>query len=782
MKRAIVDQMLLGFILVLGIITFVATLNDETKTRNYIYDLKAFAQNTAKTMARHYEYSIDMCAAQQVAKNLELQTKIGNKLISGGYLPYPNDNLGYGYTWLDKDSDGEPDAIQVKIKSHQYETFWYRFFDKFTFTIPDIVVEEVVNTPKDVSISYWKIPNAGYFNTMGTYQLDANNCVVNAQLHMANAKDAAKWLSNVGSGNGYYNQTSSDSTSWDNYNDVGDGSGDFAGSTIVSGITSPPTFVFLIANGNSHFNNPADDATVIFENQHCFGSPIYPRITINGITKQGVVGSEGNPNVFFEHTQLNADGVNHMHIIPKNVLSDYQSFKQTYNGNERDKYEAFLSECDTVNHDGNSSNNIPSDHVEDTDDGVNDCRVDPNGEYYYALEDLDEANSDLDFTDMLLDTTRTVIPNELNIYTVNALDQTIALTCNNTNPTVSLTCPASLQSGVSTNNIQWRAVDADGSINSASTSVYADQGSVALNGQNNDEGTITFTAADTGSTYTQTLTVSTSDNVGAAGQASCDILIDSDGTDDTGGGSGGTVPSDDENAQPVCEALPDMIVTEGDTVVVNVNCTDDDGNDLVYTLSSDVYSDSNNTGMFTIALPVGSSDQSPVTVGVAVNDGIGVDVIDSFIVTINPDVDTSFFHTFDTDDEGWNGKGSWVDDHGEGKLKITASRTRRNQETVFTFSFGKQNSHQDVVISFDMDYLGGWEKRGRRDRDYFKVKLNNSQVVDHSYSNGSNLVGSVKYTLINQTNINGDMEVKLIIKVTSKDEIAYIDNVRVAIQ
>lgn len=126
MKKAIIDQLFLGFLLLMGMVTFVATVNDETSTRNYIYDLKALAKESADAMASYYVENIDMCTAQDINTNILNQSKHGKDSLDNGLV---------SYQWWDTNNDGEPDQVTTTIAQHPHDTFWYRFFDKDSFTV-----------------------------------------------------------------------------------------------------------------------------------------------------------------------------------------------------------------------------------------------------------------------------------------------------------------------------------------------------------------------------------------------------------------------------------------------------------------------------------------------------------------------------------------------------------------------------------------------------------------------------------------------------------------------
>ena len=128
MKKGIVDQLFLGFLLGMALFAFAATAIDETSTRNYVYDLKGIAKVSAKTMARYYEENFDLCTAQKISSDIILQSELGQKLSNSGLVSYQwldlapdtnNDGVG---------EDGEPDTIRVTVAQHQHKTFWYNFF------------------------------------------------------------------------------------------------------------------------------------------------------------------------------------------------------------------------------------------------------------------------------------------------------------------------------------------------------------------------------------------------------------------------------------------------------------------------------------------------------------------------------------------------------------------------------------------------------------------------------------------------------------------------------
>lgn len=470
MKKAIIDQIFLGFILLSAILTFLATVNDDTSTRNRIYDLKELAKNSSNTIARHYEQQIDMCDAQTINNDILRETTLGNMVL---------DNSLISYTWYDINKDGQPDRVETTIAQHDHETFWYRFIEKFKFTIGPFSEEEELDVPANVTLSFGS-EDAGYNNMMGTYQLDANNCVTNAQLLLENSN-------------------------------AGHSQGDPIGTTF----TSPPTYVFLLSNGYDLFANGSDRPRLtdsITVNNHCFNNATSnPSVTLNGITRN-------NANMYFEHTELNGDGgYEHIQLIPQNALAQYESFIGGINGN--DKYQQFLALCETVNKDNDPNNNIPS---VDYEENVNDCLVDANGQYTYAMEDLD-GGGDQDFNDLMLDSTRVVISSAVNDFTIDksSTPWKLDLTCQDPNkdPELTLTgCPLIVNEDTASSDITWTATDSDGTI--ASVTAAANNGTVTVN----NDGTLTYQGLLNYS-GSDNITVTATDDDGGITFAYCTVTV-----------------------------------------------------------------------------------------------------------------------------------------------------------------------------------------------------------------------------------------------------------------
>ena len=573
MKKAFLDQLFLGFLLLMGIASFVATVSDEMSTRNKIFDLKQLALKTSQTLARSYENNMNMCYGKEIAEGILRESSLGEELLAmnnSGEITFDFDY--YDLEPINQDGsigDNQPDTAITKISGYKDDTFWYRLFNFDSFNLGDITGNESVNTPRDVTIRYGDRPSASYKNMMGTYELDNDNCVTNMKLYMANSKDY----------------------SWEEVVDPSDP--DSPRIPIADGITSPPTYVFAIANGYNHFNQPSNNAPITLENQHCFDSTTYPEVTINGVTVQGIANKKDTGHVFFEHDQLNADGYNHLHIIPKSIIDDYTAFKSTYNtGTEKDKYIAFTQYADALNADANPDNDI-------------DYTYDPNDEYNYALEDLDAGASDFDFTDLLLDSTRLIKENDTDNYTVDenhkvVFDSDYCENLNNTPPTLVLTgCPINTQEDTPDSSVSWVANDVDGTIQSKDISTS--YGSATIN----SNGTITYTP-DSNYYGEDTIIMVVTDDDDAIAKEECKVVIT------------------EVNDNPTISGTPLTSIAKNQTYDFTPTAEDVDGDVLTFSISNKPswLTFDSGTGQLT-GVPVSSDAGLYENIKITVSDGRG---------------------------------------------------------------------------------------------------------------------------------------------------------------
>jgi|GEM_PF-6068097 len=798
MKKAVLEQIMLGFVLLTTLALFVATIQDERNTRDRIYDLKEIARTASKTMASHYSNQIDMCQAQQIAINILNQTPTGRYLINNNLIAFQWKDLLPDFDRDGIGDDGEADTITTTILAHPYETFWYKFFDKDSFTIGPVSATEQVVIPRNVSLSFGS-EGADYRNMVGTYTLDNNGCVQNPQLIL---EDSEK-------------------------------SGMSAGDSIGQEFTTPPTYLFLVANGRNKFatsNGWSTDYPSLNDSvtlNHC-GSNVVddtsnPTVTINDKTVN-------NTEIFFQHQALNGDGkYAHFQIIPKTIWDDYNDFINDLDeDNAQQKYQQFIEHADELNADDDPNNDI-------------DYTFDINDEYYYSMEDLN-GGGDQDFNDLVLDSTRTVIPNQLNEFEVDEKSGDVSLSCDfNTAPIVNLTgCPATTYESQPL-TIQWEATDNDGFV--VSTDADANNGTVSVN----DDGTLDY-VPDQGFSGSDTIVVQATDNNSESSQALCLVTVERNnppiisGTPITGalidnlysflptasdedndpltfsiqnkpswasfdsatgllsgtpqaedvgiysaiiisvsdGRSTSSLPSftiqviEDNLPPELVSNIPDQTATEGEQFTLDISSyfRDPEGEQLVYTIGQAGYDNAitNDTGIINTVIPEHTTGQTiPITV--IATDPYGLSAHDTFNITITADMECIIDENeyFNRNNHAWQG----------GTRSDETYIVYRRDTAYKTYSFGIGCRNKNVNIFFDYKTSSRWDEttnlRAWKFRDVMRVYTNDNLYLQRDNTHTSWVTESMTY----HTDDNGDLKLSFYVDSDQYDEYIYIDNIRI---
>lgn len=122
MKKAVIDQLLLGAILFSIFVLFVATVNDVTAARNKVYDLKNLADTGVNAAGTYYlDIEENKANAEAVAYSIFDQTKLGTET-----KPLAN------FIW---DEASSPKRLTLNINNYIQENFWYRFFNLNLFNL-----------------------------------------------------------------------------------------------------------------------------------------------------------------------------------------------------------------------------------------------------------------------------------------------------------------------------------------------------------------------------------------------------------------------------------------------------------------------------------------------------------------------------------------------------------------------------------------------------------------------------------------------------------------------
>ena len=138
MKKAFIDQILLGFVLFSAIFILIATVNDDTTARNKYYNLKKLTDTAALSAAKHYNINQDTISAENIAKEMLNETNLGLEIV---------DNIVF--IW---DLVNLPNNVIARVTNYQENLFWYRLLSLNSFNFENIeskanlVTQNLTNT------------------------------------------------------------------------------------------------------------------------------------------------------------------------------------------------------------------------------------------------------------------------------------------------------------------------------------------------------------------------------------------------------------------------------------------------------------------------------------------------------------------------------------------------------------------------------------------------------------------------------------------------------------
>ena len=124
MKKAYIDQILWGFVLIAGIIIFIATINDEIVVHNKISNIRTITDNAALAAGKYYTISKDETESEAIAINIIEGSKLADEI---------KDRIYFDWQFINK-----PYYVNAILDSYSQETFWYRFLDKEYFVLDKI--------------------------------------------------------------------------------------------------------------------------------------------------------------------------------------------------------------------------------------------------------------------------------------------------------------------------------------------------------------------------------------------------------------------------------------------------------------------------------------------------------------------------------------------------------------------------------------------------------------------------------------------------------------------
>lgn len=123
-KRAFINIILLGFLLISSVVVFVSTTADDVVWKNKYFNLKKITDNSVLALAKHYNVNKSVQDAEDIANGILSNSKLGR------------DALGYiTYTW---DFDSEPNSVKATISNYKHKSFWYKFLGKDEFIFKSV--------------------------------------------------------------------------------------------------------------------------------------------------------------------------------------------------------------------------------------------------------------------------------------------------------------------------------------------------------------------------------------------------------------------------------------------------------------------------------------------------------------------------------------------------------------------------------------------------------------------------------------------------------------------
>lgn len=122
MKKAFVDQILLGLFLFATLIVIGATVSDNMEARDKYYNLKQITDNAVLTLAKYYvKVEENTIEAENVYDSMLDQTKLGNEIKNK-----------IVYTW---DFINEPNSVKATIANYEQPTFWFKLLGLASFNL-----------------------------------------------------------------------------------------------------------------------------------------------------------------------------------------------------------------------------------------------------------------------------------------------------------------------------------------------------------------------------------------------------------------------------------------------------------------------------------------------------------------------------------------------------------------------------------------------------------------------------------------------------------------------
>ena len=175
-KKAFINIILLGFILITSVIVFLSTTSDDIVWKNKYFNLKKITDSTALALAKSYKINYnetkDVDDAKLEATNIAdaMLTKTNLGIDAHNYMePYNWCFKGDGCTLTQKcqDDDSCKGQVRVTITDYNHKNFWYKFIGKDNFifskieSIGNIVISSLPDIPESDEFMPFAINECG---------------------------------------------------------------------------------------------------------------------------------------------------------------------------------------------------------------------------------------------------------------------------------------------------------------------------------------------------------------------------------------------------------------------------------------------------------------------------------------------------------------------------------------------------------------------------------------------------------------------------------------------
>lgn len=122
MKKAIIDQMMLGIFLFAALIVLGATISDNMEARDKYYNLKKITDNAVLTLAKYYvNVEEDSNEAETIYNQMLIETDLGNEI---------KNKITYTWNFI-----SIPNTITASIDNYKQNTFWFKLLGLASFDL-----------------------------------------------------------------------------------------------------------------------------------------------------------------------------------------------------------------------------------------------------------------------------------------------------------------------------------------------------------------------------------------------------------------------------------------------------------------------------------------------------------------------------------------------------------------------------------------------------------------------------------------------------------------------